>query len=1308
MQEFINDASFFLLQYLDLHSFLIPLGVIGMWRWGVWLFKKVVALRYRPLNNLYWSNVAVITPVYNEDPQIFTRALYSWKMNRPSEIIAVIDYTDKPCIEVFREFQKTFSRARLIITNIAGKRPALASGIRAAKAEIVALVDSDTLWAKDVLINGLSPFKDRQVAGVATYQNVLEPKTLAQKIFDLQLDLRYCDDFAFLAAAGNALICLSGRTAFYRREIILPLLYDLVNETFLGKPVISGDDKRLTYLVLAKGWKLAYQNNARVYTPGMTSLSAYLKQRLRWSRNALRADIRAMAEGWTWRYPALAFFQIDKVLQTFAVILSPIYFVISLLMGLWVPALIIFTWWLISRTIKMLPHLKRRPQDIVILPSFIAYSFLTAIIKLYAFYTLNTQGWITRWDSSRLPKLKFLQKIPAYLATLVTIFALAGGVFFYQQQTYFLPFAQRQQFISNVLVNEPNQESTPQSLSVGLTIADNSLLVTRYVVTPGDSLSSIAEKFSIEPTNLLAANISRLPNWNNLEPGTVLSIPGKDTHITPPANFNYQRIYADPQRITFNPQTNTIEVFGRGQTVTLAEISTQVEEERLKETSPGEWLLQSNIFLHSGTTLELDKNEVKWLKLKSDQEGYVNVLAYNAVLFTNGVKITSWDKQKNDVDNNLNDGRSFILAKDGSRMDLYDSEFAYLGFPRTPKLTVSPYGVSWRMSNGKIGTTLLTGEVINSNFHHNYFGAYTFGATGITWRGNRFYDNIRYGLDLHDDSNGFLVEKNLVYNNGSHGIIFSKRCINNIIRDNQSYNNKLHGIMLHANSDHNLIENNTLWGNHDGIALWNSKNNLVRDNKIYNNQRGIRANVTSNSNLLQGNTITGTKQYGIYLYNQATDNIIRENKLVNNTNAIYIKSPDNLIENNMIQQNQIGIYLTGEAQGNRIWANQVNYSSKYGIYAKTLSPQPNFLKDNQLKRNRKNVFAKSADIPAATPTQGVKTTAATFYINPYGQDSNDGRTISTPFRTIQKAVDLAQPGEIISLATGVYLQDVVTKRNGQENSPIVINGPPGAVIKGGGKDRVFEVDHDYIVLDGFTIDGQFGPADSIKGYRDKLLYIQGKEIRAGVTGLKVLNMTIQNSGGECIRLRYFAQNNEIFNNTIKNCGVYDFRFNRGNKNGEGIYIGTAPEQQKDGKNPTSDPDQSSGNLIHNNNIDTKGNECVDIKEASSGNIVENNKCTGQKDPKSGGLDARGGGNTLRHNEIFGNIGSGVRLGGDTLLDGINNNVYDNVIKDNRSGGIKFQRVGQGKICGNNMSGNNNGNAVGTFGKLFKPTSTCTN
>lgn len=334
--------------------------------------------------------------------------------------------------------------------------------------------------------------------------------------------------------------------------------------------------------------------------------------------------------------------------------------------------------------------------------------------------------------------------------------------------------------------------------------------------------------------------------------------------------------------------------------------------------------------------------------------------------------------------------------------------------------------------------------------------------------------------------------------------------------------------------------------------------------------------------------------------------------------------------------------------------------------------------------------------------------ADTVYLAPDGNDQNTG-TEAQPKKSIQSALDTAKPGDVIFLLPGDYYQDVKTTKGGTKQNPITVSGNNSAVIHGAGNDRIFEVNHDYITLQGFTIDGKHGSTNKKDSYRDTLIYALGKQNRDGVDGLKILNMNIMNAGGECIRLRYFATGAEIRGNTIKNCGILDFVFNAGGKNGEGVYIGTSSNQWGDGKNPTNEPDITRDNVITDNYIETNGNECVDIKEGAINNTVSNNTCRGQKDPESGGFDSRGDNNIFIGNDVDGSLGAGIRLGGwevDGIQYGKNNIVKDNVITNNKGGGVKFQVSPQGEVCGNSLSGNSIGVSSGTYASDFNPGTSC--
>jgi cellulose synthase/poly-beta-1,6-N-acetylglucosamine synthase-like glycosyltransferase len=418
--------------YLSLLAFYCPLGVIGFWRWGTWLVRRLLSLFYKPSKQNFHASVSIVTPVYNEDHEVFRQALASWRANNPQEIIAVIDYTDEKCIKEFEKFSRQFKQAKLIVTKKPGKRPALADGIRVTSGEIIALVDSDALWSRLVLREALRPFADPKVGGVAVRQNVLNPQTLAQNIFDIQLDLRFFDEIMALNTAGKVLTCFSGRTAFYRRKALMPLVDNMVNETFWGKRCIGGDDKRLTYLIEAADWKGRYQHTAYLYTPGAANLSTLFKQRTRWSRNTWRADLRALWQGWVWKHPFLAFVLVDRLVSPLALNLSLMYFIVSLIFQLWIPAAILFAWWFFSRGVRIIPNLQRHPHNIKLVPAYVFANFAMAIIKIYALLTLNRQDWITRRGAERAPKSGAFRLALAKVGTLA-ILAIIGAAVAYSR-----------------------------------------------------------------------------------------------------------------------------------------------------------------------------------------------------------------------------------------------------------------------------------------------------------------------------------------------------------------------------------------------------------------------------------------------------------------------------------------------------------------------------------------------------------------------------------------------------------------------------------------------------------------------------------------------------------------------------------------------------------------------------------------------------------------------------------------------------------------------------------------------------------
>lgn len=377
----------------------LPLGIIGLWRWSVWALKQLLASFYQPYQSNpqeHNASLAIVIPVYNEDPLVFRKALESWKANNPNELIAVIDKSDKDCIRIFQDFAQSSTWAKLIVTSKPGKRPALADGIRETRSEIVALVDSDTTWSPGVKGKILAPFHEPRIGGVTTRQNVIGPQGTWQKMTDIFWDLRNELDLPLSAKWSRAVTCLSGRTAAYRLEVLLPILDEMVNETFRGTRVISGEDKLLTRLIQKAGWQTWYQGNAQIFSHAPLDFRTFCQQRVRWSRNTWRSDLKSLWEGWPWKRPYLVFHMVDRFISPFTLFAGPIALGTALWLNHWVVALSILLWLLVSRAVKIWFHLKRRPQDFSILPIYVAAVYLVAMIKIYALVTMNKQGWITR------------------------------------------------------------------------------------------------------------------------------------------------------------------------------------------------------------------------------------------------------------------------------------------------------------------------------------------------------------------------------------------------------------------------------------------------------------------------------------------------------------------------------------------------------------------------------------------------------------------------------------------------------------------------------------------------------------------------------------------------------------------------------------------------------------------------------------------------------------------------------------------------------------------------------------------------
>ena len=388
--------------------------------------------------------------------------------------------------------------------------------------------------------------------------------------------------------------------------------------------------------------------------------------------------------------------------------------------------------------------------------------------------------------------------------------------------------------------------------------------------------------------------------------------PSKETTISFPAVLLNKTLEAvqiqqlPKSQAHFDEKSSTLWIEGQRTHFTLEDIQALSNEKIIKKDNGG-WTLYSNIRVTSGATLLLNSKKKQTLRLASDQRQVVHIAVEDGRALIHDISITSWDEVKKGPDENTEDGRAFIYAKNNSRMDIVNAEISFLGSSKEV-VGASSRGVSWRIGQNRLGVYLVTGNVLNSTFHNNYYAIYTFGATGMQIARSIFVKNDVYGIDPHDDSTNLRIENNMAFRNGRHGIIISARCNFNTIRNNISFSNGGHGIMIDRQSDYNLVENNIVALNTDGVIVSDSSdNNVVQKNIAIANGNGITIRMLSEANTVLQNTIFRNEK-GINLSSDRND--IQRNTLKMNVLALSIKSAaGNKILQNILHQNEKLLYF---------------------------------------------------------------------------------------------------------------------------------------------------------------------------------------------------------------------------------------------------------------------------------------------------------------------------------------------------------------------------------------------------------------
>jgi hyaluronan synthase len=275
---------------------------------GLLALKMFGALFYRPakadreeLMLLDNSWVTAVIPIYNEDPVMFEQGMRSLlaQSRLPNEIHIIDDASaDNSGIKAAKKMRREFEAQGVKYTvsvqpENKGKREALALGFEAAPyTDLFLCVDSDTILSRDTVRELLLPMADPKIMASTGMVLALNHDS---NIFTRLQDLRYGNSFLFERAAYSRLksvLCCCGALSVYRGTLVRKYLPDFLNQQFLGKPAVFGDDRRMTNYCLMEG-QVVFQETAVGYTAVPEKLPHFLRQQVRWNKSFFRESLWA-------------------------------------------------------------------------------------------------------------------------------------------------------------------------------------------------------------------------------------------------------------------------------------------------------------------------------------------------------------------------------------------------------------------------------------------------------------------------------------------------------------------------------------------------------------------------------------------------------------------------------------------------------------------------------------------------------------------------------------------------------------------------------------------------------------------------------------------------------------------------------------------------------------------------------------------------------------------------------------------------------------------------------------------------------
>ncbi|KAB2849430.1 MAG: glycosyltransferase family 2 protein [Hyphomicrobiaceae bacterium] len=224
-----------------------------------------------------WSwpgSVSVIIPAYNEEKVICkTIASVLASSSTNIDVVIVDDGSKDGTIARVREAFGADPRVRLIEKSNGGKSSALNLAIFSSAADVIVMIDADTVLERNAIPLLVRHFADPRVAAVAGSANVSNAHNLITRFQALEYTTsQNLDRRAFEFC--NGITVVPGAVGAWRRQALVKI-GGFSSDTL-------AEDADTTITLERAGWKVIYEPNAVARTEAPETVKAFMRQRFRW------------------------------------------------------------------------------------------------------------------------------------------------------------------------------------------------------------------------------------------------------------------------------------------------------------------------------------------------------------------------------------------------------------------------------------------------------------------------------------------------------------------------------------------------------------------------------------------------------------------------------------------------------------------------------------------------------------------------------------------------------------------------------------------------------------------------------------------------------------------------------------------------------------------------------------------------------------------------------------------------------------------------------------------------------------------